>query len=268
MGRAARADVRGRHFCRARRGQSVARGGAARTRDPFCCRLRGHGTATRARAGTFAGTSFSATGSLRMFDIAQYTRAYEAALTQMWETWANGHETQGVAVPAAPPSRTLAAAEPSIKRRAYSACLLCESRDMSAVIGADCSRHPIYQPGLPSVMNWHLCGNCGHVFTEGYFDAGAAALVFAKTQPGQTVGYDMERQRPVSARIIERVARHVREGRWLDVGFGNGSLLFTAEEWGYTPVGLDLRKDNVRALKGLGYEAYCQPIEELDHEAR
>ena len=206
--------------------------------------------------------------SAPLFDIAQYTRAYEAALTQMWETWANGHDPQGVAVPAAPPSRTLAAAEPSIKRRAYSACPLCESRDMSAVIGADCSRHPIYQPGLPSVMNWHLCGNCGHVFTEGYFDAGAAALVFAKTQPGQTVGYDMERQRPVSARIIERVARHVREGRWLDVGFGNGSLLFTAEEWGYTPVGLDLRKDNVRALKGLGYEAYCQPIEELDHEAR
>src|SRR5262249_40155682 len=74
----------------------------------------------------------------------------------------------------------------------------------------------------------------------------AAALVFAKTQPGQTVGYDMERQRPVSARIIERVARHAPDGRWLDVGFGNGSLLFTAEEWGYMPVGLDLRGENVR----------------------
>ena len=57
-------------------------------------------------------------------------------------------------------------------------------------------------------------------------------------------------------------------GRWLDVGFGNGSLLFTAEEWGFTPVGLDLRKDNVAMLKSLGYEAHCAPIESLDGDGR
>ncbi|MCI0466479.1 MAG: class I SAM-dependent methyltransferase, partial [Beijerinckiaceae bacterium] len=147
-------------------------------------------------------------------------------------------------------------------------CPLCGSSDIPPIIGADCSKHPVYRPGLPPIMNWLECRDCGHVFTDGYFDAGAAALVFAKTQPGQTLGHDMERQRPVSARIIGRVARHVPDGRWLDVGFGNGSLLFTAEEWGYTPVGLDLRQENVRALKLLGYEAYLQPVEELDHPAR
>jgi protein O-GlcNAc transferase len=83
------------------------------------------------------------------------------------------------------------------------------------------------------------------------------------TQPNQTVGYEMERQRPVSARMVERVARYVQGGSWLDVGFGNGSLLFTAEEWGYVPAGLDLRKESVHALKQLGYEAHRVPIEEL-----
>jgi protein O-GlcNAc transferase len=108
---------------------------------------------------------------------------------------------------------------------------------------------------------------CGHVFTDGYFDANAASIGFATTQPNQTVGSDMERQRPVSARIVARVARRMPEGRWLAVGSGNGSLLFTAEEWGFTPAGLDLRVANVRALKQLGYEAHCLPIEVLDHNA-
>jgi Glycosyl transferase family 41 len=34
-----------------------------------------------------------------LFDIARYTRHYEAALTQMRETWANDHEPASFAVP-------------------------------------------------------------------------------------------------------------------------------------------------------------------------
>lgn len=37
---------------------------------------------------------------------------------------------------------------------------------------------------------------------------------------------------------------------------------------GYTPAGLDLRKENVTSLTQLGYEAYCMPIEELDYPDR
>ncbi|HUB63100.1 MAG TPA: tetratricopeptide repeat protein [Methylocella sp.] len=203
-----------------------------------------------------------------LFDIGSYTRYFEAALTQMWEAWANGHEPKSFAVPSSLQGKAPVLSPPPIERIAYLACPLCQSRDIPAVLGADCSKHPIYQPGLPPVMNWHECRSCGHVFTEGFFDAKAASLVFSKTQPNQTVGYDMERQRPVSARIVERVARYAQGGSWLDVGFGNGSLLFTTEEWGYVPVGLDLRKDNVHALKQLGYEAHCVTIEELDDSQR
>ena len=78
----------------------------------------------------------------------------------------------------------------------------------------------------------------------------------------------MERQRAVSARMVERVARHVSHGDWLDVGFGNGSLLFTAEEWGYRPVGIDLRKDGVMMMQKLGYEAHCIDLETLAESER
>jgi protein O-GlcNAc transferase len=206
--------------------------------------------------------------SAPVFDIARYTRAYEAALIQMWETWANGLDAQGFAIPPELPNSAVAAAGPSLERVAYHACPLCERRNISSVIGADCTKHPAYEPAVPPVVNWHLCHNCGHVFTEGYFDAAASALIFARARPDQTIGYEMERQRPVAAKIIGRIARHAPEGHWLDVGFGNGSLLFTAAEWGYTPVGLDRRDENVRALKALGYEAHCQSIEDLSGEAR
>ncbi|WP_091681184.1 tetratricopeptide repeat protein [Methylocapsa palsarum] len=210
-------------------------------------------------------------GNLRrtpLFDIEAYTRHLEAALTQMWETWANGGEPRAFAVapsPGAPARHT----EPRrIERIDYPACPLCESRDIPLVLGADCTAHALYQPSLPPVMNWRECGACGHVFTQGYFGPEAAALIFEKIHPNQTVGHDMERQRPVSGRMVERIARHVPRGRWLDVGFGNCSLLFTAEEWGYQPVGLDLRAANVETLNRLGLEAHCVSIEDLDHAGR
>jgi protein O-GlcNAc transferase len=148
-----------------------------------------------------------------LFDIARYTRDFEAALTWMWEIWANGQEPAGFAVPTSLPRIAPVPSTPPIERIAYLVCPLCESRDIPAVLGADCSKHPIYHPDLPPIMTWHECGTCEHVFTQGYFDASAVARVFSKTQPNQTVGYDMERQRPVSARIVERVARYAKGGK-------------------------------------------------------
>jgi protein O-GlcNAc transferase len=57
-------------------------------------------------------------------------------------------------------------------------------------------------------------------------------------------------------------------GAWLDVGFGNASLLFTAEGWGFVPVGLDLRRANVEALQRTGIEAHCRDLASLEGEAR
>lgn len=203
-----------------------------------------------------------------LFDIEAYTRHFEAALTLMWEHWVSGESPRSFAVAAAPPEGPTRGPEAQLARVPYEQCPLCGSRDHHARLAADCSKHALYQPLLPGTMHWRECAHCGHVFTEGYFDDQTAEILFAKAHPGQTVGYDMERQRPVSARIVERVAKHRSEGHWLDVGFGNGSLLFTAQEWGYVPVGLDLRKANADALTVLGFEAHCLSIEQLPHDER
>jgi SAM-dependent methyltransferase len=41
-----------------------------------------------------------------------------------------------------------------------------------------------------------------------------------------------------------------------------------AAEWGYHPVGLDLRQSEVAKLKSVGIEAHCQDISRLDHPGR
>ncbi|WP_231848965.1 class I SAM-dependent methyltransferase [Paramagnetospirillum magneticum] len=157
---------------------------------------------------------------------------------------------------------------PVSARIPYTACPLCASGDFAALGYADCTHHPLYQDILPAQMVWCRCNACAHVFTDGYFTEAAARVIFSKTNESQAVGHDAEGQRRVSARIVERVARHVSGGDWLDVGFGNGSLLFTAQEFGFGPVGTDLRSDGVAALAALGYEAYCQPLEQLDMPGR
>lgn len=137
--------------------------------------------------------------------------------------------------------------------------------------GGDCSRHALYQPQLPPEMRWVQCSACRHVFTEGYWTTDALALIFAKTHDNQKPGYDMEGQRPISAEIVDRVVASHGSGwqpadgaGWLDVGFGNGSLLFTAAEYGFRPVGLDLRADSVAAMAAIGIEAHQRDIVDLD----
>ena len=63
--------------------------------------------------------------------------------------------------------------------------------------------------------------------------------------------------------MIEKVLPFAAEGCWLDVGFGNGSLLFTVQEFGFTPIGLDLRADNVNIMNQLGIKAFRLDITEL-----
>ncbi len=153
-------------------------------------------------------------------------------------------------------------------RIAYETCPLCESTDRYIVKKEDCSQHLLYDPIIPPVITWVACAACDHVFTDGYFSVEAQRVIFSRTEANQVVGHDLENQRHVSARIIKRVAHYIDKGDWLDVGFGNGSLLFTAEEWGYTPVGIDLRDDNVRIFRDLGFEAHSLPVEAFDHPGR
>ncbi len=180
------------------------------------------------------------------------------------------------------------------ERIAYEGCPLCGSTNLAPLREADCSQHPRYTAGLPPKMDWNRCEACGHVFTAGYFAREAAEAVFGTAPPHERVGHDVEAQREISAHVIEHIIPYVAKapsrpkpreaqpgaeagadsgqngvlGDWLVVGFGNGSMVFTAQEWGFHAVGLDLRRENVRGLAKLGYETYCAGVEDVNFPDR
>lgn len=137
----------------------------------------------------------------------------------------------------------------------YQACPICDSRRFEVKVRADCSNYLLYKKPLSPTMQWQQCMDCGHVFRDGFFTEAAFDVLFQDSHPGQRAGEDYERQRIVSARMVDRVVPHMQDGIWLDVGFGNGSLLLTAAEFGFIPLGLDLRQQNVDALNALGINA-------------
>lgn len=145
----------------------------------------------------------------------------------------------------------------------YKACPLCDTANMKPLRSADCTFHARWSEPLSRSITWMICPACRHVFRSGYYTDEALGVVFRGTNANQVVGYELERQRPISARMIEKVLPYQSAGIWLDVGFGNGSLLFTAAEYGFDPVGLDLRQDTVDQMKKFGIPAYCKDIAQV-----
>lgn len=209
--------------------------------------------------------------SCALFDSKRYTRNLEQSFETMVNIMRSAEAPRPFSVVENLSESAAAAAPPltmASPRVLYDACPICESENIHYHIEAKVTGHPLYKPQLPPTMKWRSCTSCSHVFTEGYFTPEACEVIFSATHANQKVGNDIENQRKVSARMVERVARYAKGGDWLDIGVGNGSLLFTAAEWGYGVVGTDLRAENVKKLRGMGFEAYCADIDQLDAEGR
>ncbi len=176
--------------------------------------------------------------------------------------------TQSATADVGPPGARYVARMPqslaSGARIPYTACPLCALTELRQVRVDSCATHPLYDPRIPAEMRWMQCLGCWHIFTEGYFTPAACEVLFSRTNTNQQVGHDFERQRPVSARIVEKVLPWAQDGAWLDVGCGNGSLLFTAQEYGFSAVGTDLRAGNVETLKKCGIDGLCVDLLSLD----
>lgn len=205
-----------------------------------------------------------------IFDSARYARNLEASFEKMVEIMRSGEAPRAFAVvePTTTP-RLVEAMKPKPQgpRAIYEACPLCEGREISRANEARITNHPAYNSMLPPMLKWCRCGSCAHVFTEGYLTPEGHEIVFPAAKTEQKVGKDAENQRKVSAKIVARVARHAPSGDWLDVGFGNASLLFTAAEWGFSPAGIDASEESVAKLKKFGYEAHSD-LESLAAEDR
>lgn len=175
----------------------------------------------------------------------QVLRLYCLVKTEKWHVKALRHDV---------------AVDPRIS---YDSCPLCDSKSFCSIGHGDCSKHALYQPELGATIAWNKCNECHHIFTEGYFTEQACEILFSKTHDRQSVGYDAEQSRIASAKMIDKILPYTDGGRWLDVGFGNASLLFTVQEFGFDAVGVDLRPENVKILNALGIEAYCTEIQNL-----
>lgn len=148
----------------------------------------------------------------------------------------------------------------------YENCPLCKSDKIIKSVIGDCSKQRLYNPIIQKKMQWMDCEDCHHQFINGHFTDEALEVIFSQQPEEQVVGFEVEKQRPVSARIIEKIIPFKSNGIWMDVGFGNGSLLFTADEYGFEPIGVDLRKDGVLRLQNLGIQAHSELVQNIEFE--
>ena len=156
---------------------------------------------------------------------------------------------------------------PGNARILYKACPLCKSAKIKDLRKGSCLQHPLYHSQLGADIQWRICNNCGHVFTNGYFKPEALSLLFSRALLCQTPGVKVEAKRVVFAKIVKEVsrARGSSEGTWLDVGFGDGSLLTTAAEFGYTVTGCDTRSGVVEKMQEFGYrDVFCEDFMDFD----
>ena len=151
----------------------------------------------------------------------------------------------------------------------YQGCPLCRSKNCISHENGFSSKHELHEKKLNPIILWLKCRRCGHIFTDGYHSKDASNILFEKKGNEKlNIGHNLEQNRIISARIIETVLPFCKEGIWLDVGFGNASLLFTAQEYGFEPVGVDLRLENVRLLQTLGLEAHGMQLEDVDKKGQ
>ncbi|MCE9594780.1 MAG: class I SAM-dependent methyltransferase [Planctomycetes bacterium] len=147
----------------------------------------------------------------------------------------------------------------------YAACPLCDGAEFVPLGESACRNHPAWSAELPDKLRWQGCRACGHVFTESHWSDSALAAILAVQHAHQTPGTDVEPARRASARLVERLStlRASFQGRWLDVGCGDGSLVTTAAEFGYDTVGIDVREESVKRLVEFGYAATKSSLEDF-----
>jgi methyltransferase family protein len=136
-------------------------------------------------------------------------------------------------------------------RVAYDGCPLCSGQ------GEVVRKEQCFPKGKIALeLAWVKCGSCGHVHTSHYFnEAGLKELLSTVMEDGY-FGGKLDEQRFIWGSVIRRLLPYVnREGRWIDVGVGNGGFLFTAAEYGFDAVGIDIRHYILDALRKLGYQA-------------
>jgi protein O-GlcNAc transferase len=133
----------------------------------------------------------------------------------------------------------------------YGACPLCGAQS-DPLCQAEMA-HP--RGALPRTLSWLQCTGCGHQHTAHFWSPQGLEQLFCKTYGDQVFGGAIDEQRALWAPIVETaLALNRNATTWVDVGVGNGALLFTAAEFGLQARGVDMRAVTVSAMREMGYD--------------
>lgn len=162
------------------------------------------------------------------------------------------------------------AVPPTAIQTDYAGCPLCTCTELLLVQQATCNQHPLWQKGLPTRLFWVRCKACSHVFTKSFFNDEGLKLLFSRAHAYQVAGADLDVQRGLWCEAVRRINQLLpepawnRPAVWLDIGCGCGGLVFTAQEFGFTAIGVDTRQAAVDQIVALGYTAILGNLAELE----
>lgn len=157
----------------------------------------------------------------------------------------------------------------------YTYCPLCRSTAFDQLVTAPCTQHPLYQDVFPVQLVWMGCQSCGHIFTDTYYTQTGLDLLFSRYNEDQVSGGDIHLQRKIWAPVVDRVLQFLpsreavwkRDVFWMDIGCGDGSLVYLAHEYGFKSFGVDTRAEAIQGIKSLGYQGFVGDLNniEIDH---
>lgn len=219
-----------------------------------------------------------------LYDVTRFTRDFETAIEMMVQQHRSGLARAHIDVPDRGPvePRPEATSSPGAAtplQEAYLACPLCQGT--SVTLGfASSTAHPLWHEPLARTIEWMRCPACGHVHSRAYWNpAGRAQLLLnseAQRPVENTAAADVDAQRATWAPVVDKVIGALggygavvnRNSRpvWVDVGCGDGGLVMTASDSGFSAVGLDTRAAAVTRLQGRGFTALQHDFMELRFE--
>jgi hypothetical protein len=136
----------------------------------------------------------------------------------------------------------------------YELCPLCLSDRFNLVYIVDIRRHRSFKPHFHHEGYWMRCVECDHEFRDGRWKPTRLEEIYSVDDPSQFQHFDIRRAE--SSEVVNKISQYKQNGTWLDVGFGDGALLITAQEYGYDCFGLDYRKENITRLLDFGIESF------------
>jgi len=216
-----------------------------------------------------------------LFDTLRFTRNFETAIEMMTQQHRRGVKGELIDVPDCGPLEPKSIHVPDIKapplQEAYAACPLCKGVDVSLGF-SNCTSHERWHDPLPPSIEWMQCQACGHVHNRHYWTPAGLIEVSRKTDAIEPVvimdDHDAERAKcaPTVDKVVtllggyRAVANRSSRPIWLDARCADGILLMTAEDYGFTAVGLDAQTEAAIRIREFGFNTMPHDFMSLNIE--